>query len=374
MDLFVFGTLRARALMEAVAGGVVPVPIVATLPDYIVQTLADDVVPHIGPRHGAVAQGVLYRGLDAVQVHHLDLFEGAFGYTLHKVVVTTSAGAHVAQVYLPPMDALAEPGPWSLEHWENKHLAPMLHAVQEVFAHDPLPDQAALRRMWPMIEKRAWAKHRAATEDLGPATIRYQPQPGDVDLHTSDPPLGGFFRLQGFEVEHRQFDGTRSGDLRREVFLAVDAVMILPYDAKRDRILLVEQIRMGPLLRGDPNPWSLEPIAGMVDARETPLEAGIRESMEEAGLEITQTERMMAFYAAPGGTTDYFTCYLGLCDLPEQNSYTGGLATESEDLRLHTLDFQTAFDLIQTGEINAGPLITMLYWLDRERARLRATA
>jgi len=374
MDLFVYGTLQSRALMSAVASGAVPDPVPATLSGYEVKTLTGDVVPHIAARNGCVAQGLLYCGLDASQVQNLDLFEGAFGYTLHQVTIKTSNGDHRAEVYLPPPDAKAGPTTWSVESWENKHLPPTLYAVAEVFAHDPLPDHAALRRMWPMIEKRAWAKHRAMTEDLGPATVRYAPANGDVDVHTYEPPIGSFFRLQGFEVDHEQFDGTRSGNLKREVFMAVDAVMVLPYDAKRDRILLVEQIRMGPLMRGDPNPWSLEPIAGMVDARETPREAGLRESLEEAGLTITQTERMLAFYAAPGGTTDYFTCYLGLCDLPVTDSYTGGLATESEDLKLHTIDFQQAFDMIATGEINAGPLITMLYWLDKERTRLRATA
>ena len=33
-----------------------------------------------------------------------------------------------------------------------------------------------------------------------------------------------------------------------------------------DRVLMVEQFRMGPFARQDANPWTLEPIAGMVDA------------------------------------------------------------------------------------------------------------
>jgi len=91
-------------------------------------------------------------------------------------------------------------------------------------------------------------------------------------------------------------------------------------------VLLVEQLRMGPLMRTDQNPWSLEPIAGMVDARE------------------------------------------------DIENYTGGLIDEAEDLRLHVMSFGEAMALIDSGEINIGVLIMMLYWLARERDRLRKLA
>lgn len=372
MDLFVYGTLRDPQLMAAVAGRPVSgVP--AMLDGYSVGQLAGDVVPCIKAEAGAQAEGVLYQDVDTWQQERLDLFEGAFGYALINVTVETTQGMHIAQMYFPPKDAHVEKGQWSLNDWKSSHLAPMLHVVDEVFSHDPYLDKFTLRRMWPMIEKRAWAKHRA-THMSAPATLRHAPQDGDVDLHSFDQPSGRFFRFDAFEVDHLRFDGKRSGDLPREVFSGTDAAMILPYDPAKDRILLVEQLRLGPALRCDPNPWSLEPIAGMVDARETPQEAALREAMEEAGLTFSTSEFMMSFYPTPGNTTDFFTCFLGLCDLPETQSYQGGLASENEDLRLHTIGFDDAMALVSTGEICAGPLIAMLYWLDRERPRLRATA
>jgi len=372
VDLFVYGTLRSARLVAAVAGADVA-GIAATLDGYRVGPLAGDVVPHIKVQAGAVAEGILYADIAPWQQARLDLFEGAFGYTLIDVSVETAHGTHAAMMYLPPDEAKVGNGQWSLEAWETNHLAPMLHAVHEVFSHDPMLDHATLRRMWPMVEKRAWAKHRAAQTPKA-ATLRYTPKPGDVDMHSFAQPAGGFFRFDRFQVDHIRFDGQRSGDLPREVFNGTDAAMLLPYDPKTDRILLVEQMRLGPAMRGDPNPWSLEPIAGMVDARETPLEAALREAHEEAGLHITTSEFMMSFYPTPGNTTDFFSCFLGVCDLPETKAYHGGLGIENEDLRLHTLGFAQAMALIDTGEITAGPLITMLYWLDRQRDRLRSTA
>ena len=112
----------------------------------------------------------------------------------------------------------------------------------------------------------------------------------------------------------------------------------------------------------------------MIDGGETPEAAGLRESEEEAGLSDVTLQKMFSYYPTTGGATDFFYCFLGLCDLPDDTTYTGGLASESEDLRLHVLPFDDAFALVETGEANMGALITMLLWLSQNRDRLRGIA
>ena len=372
MDLFVYGTLRCPALMEAIARAKLSAQ-PATLQDYVVRPVANHIVPMIKPQSGGQAFGVVYTNVDNATQARLDLYEGAFGYTLVSVVVDTDQGPRDAQMYLPPDDQPFTDCDWSLEDWERDHLSPTIFTVNEVFSRDPLPSPEWLRSRWPIIEKRAWAKHRASIEPAAPADVRYAPSKDDTTVHKMFAPQGDFFQIQNLDVSHRRFDGTTSGQLQREVFIGTDAGLILPYDAKRDRVLLVEQLRMGPLMRRDSNPWSLEPIAGMIDARETPLDAAVREGREEAALEFHATEAMPHHYPSPGGSTDFFYCYLGLCDLPTLQNYTGGLVEEAEDLRLHVLPFDEAIALVDSGEIRIGVLITMLYWLARERDRLRCT-
>jgi len=147
-------------------------------------------------------------------------------------------------------------------------------------------------------------------------------------------------------------------------------VLVLPYDPVRDRVVLVEQVRMGALERGDPNPWMLEPVAGMIDAFEMPEQAALRETREEAGLDVT-LRHVSSFYPSPGNATDYFYCYIGLCDIPDVDRYTGGLETEQEDLRLHVLALDDALTHVQSGEIAAGPGIMLIYWLALHREALR---
>ena len=369
MDLFVYGTLKSHALMAAVAGPGPMLPVAASLADYAVYPVAGNVVPFIAPIAGGQAQGLVWQDLTAAQMARLDAYEGAFGYGFGPVEVQTAEGVRTVQAYLPPIDMHAGIGEWSLADWEAGHLAPAVLAATELFSLDPLPDHATLRAMWPMIESRAWAKFRASA---APATHRYNPAPRDFEVVQADPPQGRFFRFQSTKIAHRCFDGTRSDVLSREVFIGVDAAIILPYDPVRDQVLLVEQVRIGPALRHDPNPWMLEPIAGIVDARETPQQAALREAKEEAGLEDIQLQPAGAFYVSPGATTDYFYAFVGLCDLPQTVPYYGGLPNEGEDIKLHPLSFDDAMDLADSGEVTTGPALYLLYWLLRHRARLRA--
>ncbi len=369
MDIFVYGTLRSHALMAAVAGAGPASSIPARLSDYEVCPLSGNVVPFIRPAPQETAEGLVWLDLTDAQMRRLDLYEGAFGYRLEPVTVQTDDGVRHVRFYLPPEGCAAGQGRWSLEAWEAGHLAPALLAAAEIFAHDPLPTPAQLRAMWPMIEARAWSRFRA---DPRPATRSYRARPKDFEIVSAGPQHGRFFGFQRLEVVHRRFDGQSSDPLTREGFIGTDAAIVLPYDPVRDKVLLVEQARLGPRLRHDPNPWMLEPIAGIVDAREAPQDAALREAREEAGLAITHLEAAAAFYVSPGSSTDYFYTFVGLCDLPQDAPYMGGLPEEAEDLRVHPMSLDSALDLADSGEIATGPALFLIYWVLRHRERLRA--
>jgi ADP-ribose pyrophosphatase len=47
-----------------------------------------------------------------------------------------------------------------------------------------------------------------------------------------------------------------------------------------------------------------------------------------------------------------------------------GLADEGEDIKVHVLSAQDAFDLVVSGAINSSPAIIGLQWLELNRDRL----
>ena len=372
MDIFIYGTLMSPALRRAVAGGVQIRTVDAELDGYEVLPVAGNVVPLIRPAPACRTMGQIMLDIDATQRARLDAYEGAFGYQLIEVTVRTASGSREVAMYLPPQGIAVAAGEWSLDAWAQHNEAPAVLAAAELFGYEPALNHADIRQRWHMFEKRAWAKTRAKVQS-GQGVLRHTAAPDDVTVVSQAPPQGNFYSTQAVELTHHRFDGQRSKLLPREVFVGIDAVLVLPYDVSRDRVLLVEQLRVGPVVRQDPQPWILEPVAGMVDARETPHDAALRESLEEARLNDLELVEIAAFYPSPGSSTDYFHSYLGLCDLPDGHAAFGGLEEEAEDLRLHILSFDQAMALVKSGEINAGPLITMLFYLAAERSTLRAT-
>jgi ADP-ribose pyrophosphatase len=370
-SVFVYGTLRHPPLMALVAGGAHGRAAEARLRDHVVYREEGGILPVITRAEGHLAHGTLWRGIGEAALARLTDYEVPFGYVPVMVNVETDAGREAAVCFFPPREVRPSSTPWSLDEWINADGSVTLHLARELAAHDPRPDAESLRREWRMMRHRAEAKHRGATE-AAPTEIRRAMQPGDAEIVAEAPVAGSFFKYRSVQLRHRQFDGGDSGVLSREGFQGAEAALLLPYDPATDRVLLVEQFRVGPFLRCDAQPWTLEPVAGMVDPGETPEACAIRECHEEAGLEVARTEFIAGFYPSPGASTEFHHAYLGIVSLEGDIATNGGLDEEGEDLRLHVMPFDAAMALVESGEINAGPLITMLFWLARARERLRA--
>lgn len=194
---------------------------------------------------------------------------------------------------------------------------------------------------------------------------------GAVEAGVPVPSHAGFFAVDTWRLRHRRFDGGTSPWLTREVFVVGDAVTVLPYDPVRDRVLVIEQMRMGPFGRGDPLPWQLEAIAGRIDPGERPEDAARREAVEEAGLVLGALEKVAEYYPTPGAVAEYLYSYLALCDLPDGVAGVFGAAEEAEDIKGHLLSFDQLVEVMASGEIGNAPLLLTVLWLQRERARLQ---
>ncbi|SDE91429.1 NUDIX domain-containing protein [Limimaricola pyoseonensis] len=300
---------------------------------------------------------------------------GAYGTALglEPCEVVVESGAQAGRAALSWRARGRAEGAWDVEEWARRDGAMAALVAEEILSLDPVPGPDDTARQMPMMRSRAAARLRAASTPA-PARLRHDPLPGQWRLEPAAALSGGFFRLAQMRMSHHRFDGGENADLRREVLVGIDAALVLAYDPARDRVLLVEQFRAGPARRGSRNPWILEPVAGIVDAGETPIEAGRREGREEAGLVLSRLEPIFSGYPSPGSSTDFFHCFLAVAELPQQGPWAGGLEAEHEDLRLHVVALDLALEMIGAGEIDALPLIAMLYWLHANRARLRAEA
>ena len=183
----------------------------------------------------------------------------------------------------------------------------------------------------------------------------------------------GFFSVEEHDLTYQKFNKEQSNVVTRSTLVSSDAVIVLPYDPVNDRILLIEQFRAGPYVKGDENPWVLEPIAGLIDEGETPESAGTREAQEEALLEIKRLELVARSYPSPGISTEFFHQYIGIVELLDSSNLIAGLSSENEDIRSHIFEYEQFFEMIERGKVKVGPLILLGLWLSKNRNRLRKT-
>lgn len=179
----------------------------------------------------------------------------------------------------------------------------------------------------------------------------------------------GFFRMEHYRLHHRRYDGGMSPLLSRELFERGHAAAVLPYDPVLDRIVLLEQFRIGALTAPG-GPWLLEIVAGIIEPGETAVEVVRREMQEEAGCALLDLEPICEYLVSPGGTSERISLYCGRVDADGVGGIHG-LAEEGEDIRVTAVTFEEAMTLLATGQINSASPIIALQWLQMNRSRLR---
>lgn len=196
--------------------------------------------------------------------------------------------------------------------------------------------------------------------------------PGAVAIAAQAQPYARFFAVEEYHLRHALHGGGMSAPVLRAGFVASDAACLLPYDPVRDRVLVIEQFRVAPLMRDDPQCWLLEPIAGRIDAGETPHDTARREAAEEAGLALTgPLIDGPHHYPSPGAVGEYLYLYIGLCDLPQTTSGIHGEASEDEDIRTHIIPRADLSAMVAAGQIGNGPLAMLSLWLDARADQIR---
>lgn len=178
----------------------------------------------------------------------------------------------------------------------------------------------------------------------------------------------GFFRMDRYLIRHGLFEGGMSPPLSRELFERGHSVAVLPYDATRDEVVLVEQFRIGAL-EAPSGPWLFELVAGMLDPGETPEAVARREAREEADAELHEMRPICEYLVSPGGTSERVHLFCARVDTSGLGG-VHGLDSEDEDIKVHVVPFEAAMGMLRDGVINSAMPIIALQWLALNRDAL----
>ena len=179
----------------------------------------------------------------------------------------------------------------------------------------------------------------------------------------------GFLKMNSYRLKHDLFAGGESRVLVRERVESYRAASVLLFDPLRDKVVLIEQFRIGAMDHPD-GAWVLEVIGGIIDENESPEEVAFRESIEEAGCPIQELVPVCEFMVAPGTSTERIYLFCGRVDA-SQAAGIHGIDEEGEDIRVEVLDAEKAIGELYGGRINSTSSIIAMQWFAMNRERLR---
>ncbi len=190
----------------------------------------------------------------------------------------------------------------------------------------------------------------------------------DVSVDCEERVYDGYFKVDRLTLTHSRFEGD-SIQITRELFRRGNAVCLLLFDPVKDRVVMIEQFRVGALAAD--SPWVIEVVAGMVEPGETSEDVAIREAQEEAGVSVSNIQRISRYLPSGGGCDEWIDLLYGEVDSDTADGIHG-LESEGEDIRVHVLAAEDAFELVRLGVVNSSPAIIGLQWLELNRNRLKS--
>lgn len=181
----------------------------------------------------------------------------------------------------------------------------------------------------------------------------------------------GFFRLEKYWLKHSLYAGGLSPKISRECLIRNDCVAVLLYDPITDEIVMIEQFRIGAMVHGK-NAWLVEIVAGGIEQGEDAISVAHREAFEEAGCVIQELFEIASFYTSPGCSAEWLTLFCGKVD-SRQVAGVHGLKEEHEDILVHTIPLERAYQMLVNGEIMSAIPIIALQWLmlNKEQVKKR---
>lgn len=345
----------------------------ATLQGFEERLMQSRAFPALVRCKGVSVEGIMVEGMTDKTLEKLAFYFDKQMFDQSEVTVQIGESSKHAVVFLPKSGIAVSNNPWQLTKTEPYQRRAALHVARDVSVIYENQVASNTPLFHAGLEMRGLSAARAGMP-YTPSDTRRGFSRDDVQVKSRSLPYARYFDVEDVTLRHQRFDGGMSAEIERTVMRSADAVTVLPYDPILDQVVLVEQFRPAAFVRGDNNPWVLEPIAGRCDSDESVETVARREAQEEAGLSLLSLEKIGNYYPSPGCLSEYLYSFLGVVDLSKSKASVHGLDAEGEDIQTHFLSYEQAMHLIETGEAENGPLLLSLMWLTANRNRLRADA
>jgi len=193
----------------------------------------------------------------------------------------------------------------------------------------------------------------------------------EFEIIKKDVMYDGFYQMERYYIKHTLYKGGWSGEFTRELFRRANCVAVLLYDPIADKVVLIEQFRIGAgITVNNERAWLIEIVGGSIEEGETPEQVAYRETQEEAGCDILELTLINRFYTTPGGSSELISLYYGKVDSTQVGGVYG-LDHEDEDILVFSISFEEALQMLEEGIIESGIAIVAIQWLALNRHKIR---
>ncbi len=192
-------------------------------------------------------------------------------------------------------------------------------------------------------------------------------------IHKEEKAYRGFFKFNRYHLSFEKFSGGFIENVTRECGKKGDIVSVLPYDPIRQEFLMVEQFRIGMVVRKE-HPWTLEVVAGFMDIiGETPEATARRELTEETGCTAIKLYPLINYYPSPGGSATRNYVFIATVD-SSQAIETTGQVEEGEDIYVHKIPLSLIQEKLNRGTIDNSTAIIALqkFFMDNWTEKLQS--
>ncbi|MGH2646980.1 MAG: GDP-mannose pyrophosphatase NudK, partial [Ginsengibacter sp.] len=136
----------------------------------------------------------------------------------------------------------------------------------------------------------------------------------------------------------------------REAYDRGNGATIILYNTELKTVILTRQFRMPSFINGNDTGILIESCAGLLD-KDNPEDCIRRETAEETGYKISTVKKIFEAYMSPGSVTEMLYFFIAEYSHNMKMNEGGGVADEQEDIEVLEIKFDTALQMIDTGEI-----------------------
>ncbi|MFS4491392.1 GDP-mannose pyrophosphatase NudK [Maribacter sp. 2308TA10-17] len=169
-----------------------------------------------------------------------------------------------------------------------------------------------------------------------------------------------WYTLNKYKFDYQKEDGTWETQ-EREAYDRGNGAAILLYNKEKGTVVLTRQFRMPTYVNGNEDGMMIEACAGLLDG-DNPEDCIRKETEEETGYRIDNVEKVIETYMSPGSVTEILYLFIGQYEDEMKVGEGGGSEHETENIEVLEYPFETAIQMMKTGEIRDSKTIMLLQY------------